>query len=339
MAGFKAWMTSDTLIESVKQRAMIPISQSTFTDKDLLDFANEELKMGMLPTIMTLHEEYLVYNEDVPLEDNVSKYPIPYRAIGAKLNDIVYKDQAGNLYEMTRLTPADRVWWQSSAGFFNQFGRFFFENNNIVLVPGVQQANQGTLSLFYYMRPNELVETNRIATITALSTSGTDTIITLDQIPANIRSDITNTTTQSNLIDFLQTKPGHKTYKFDYTLPSGSLNVSAKTLTIPTADVPADEAGVSFLTIGDYIATAGECMIPQIPTDLHVVLAQRVACRCLEALGDTAGLTNAKVKLDEMNAMLANLIDNRAESSPQKVVNQHSVLKWNRYRRFLPVRF
>jgi len=339
MAGFKAWMTSTTLIESIKQRAMIPIAQSTFSDEDLLDFANEELKVGMLPTIMTLHEEYLVYNQDIPLEDGVSKYEIPYKAIEAKLNDLVYKDQANNLYEMTRLTPADRVWWQSSAGFFNQFGRFYFENNNIVLVPGVQSANGGVLSLFYYLRPNELVEASRIATITALTVSGANTIITVDQVPDNIRSDVTNTNTQSNLIDFMQTKPGHKTYKFDYELPSGSLNVSNSTFTIPTADLPEDEAGASLLTVGDYIATAGESFIPQIPTDLHVVLAQRVACRCLEALGDTAGLTNAKAKLDEMNALIANLIDNRAESSPQKVVNQHSVLKWNRYRRFLPVRF
>lgn len=338
MAGFKAWMTSSTLIESVKQRAMIPIAQSTFTNERLLAFANEELKIGMLPTIMTLHEEFLLQDELIPLVDNTSRYDIPYRAIGGKLNDIVYQDSSSAMYEMTRLTPADRIWWQSGGGFFNQFGRFYFENSQVVLVPPVINAGGASLAVFYYIRPNELVEQDRIATITAISTSGTDTIITVDQVPDNIRADITDSTTQSNLVDFLQTKPGHKTYSFDFTLPAGSIDTTSLTFTIPTASLPLDEAGSLLLVVGDCIASQGECFIPQIPTDLHVVLAQRVACRCLEALGDTAGLTNAKVKLDEMNAMLNNLIDNRAESSPQKIINQHSVIKWGRYKRFLSVR-
>lgn len=339
MAKFNSWMTSTTLIDSIKQRALIPISQNTFTNANLLEFANEEIKMGLLPEIMTLHEELLLHAEEIPLVNNISKYEIPYRAVGHKLRDLAYKDNGDSLFEMTRIGADERIWFQPSQGLFNQFTKYYLENNEIVLVPGVGSNAIGSLLALYYLRPNELVTSDRIATITNLTVSGTNTIITLDQIPDNIRSDITDSSKQYNIIDFLQTKPAHRTYKFDYTLPGGSLNVANKQLTLPTADLPLDEAGASFLTINDYIATAGECFIPQIPTDLHVVLAQRVACKCLEALGDSQGLANAKARLDEMEKVIGNLIDNRTESSPQKINNHHSPLQFGRYRRFLPTRF
>jgi hypothetical protein len=71
---------------------------------------------------------------------------------------------------------------------------------------------------------------------------------------------------------------------------------------------------------------AQECFIPQIPQELHSMLAQRVSCRCLEALGDMQKLQMANAKLQEMEKRTDNLIDNRAESSPQKVVNSKGPL-------------
>jgi hypothetical protein len=62
------------------------------------------------------------------------------------------------------------------------------------------------------------------------------------------------------------------------------------------------------------------------------MLVQRVVCRCLEALGDTQGLANAKEKLAEMISKMGNLIDNRVESAPQKIFNKGSPLRVSRIR-------
>ena len=84
------------------------------------------------------------------------------------------------------------------------------------------------------------------------------------------------------------------------------------------------------LSVGDYLANEGECKIPSIPTELHSMLAQRVACRCLEALGDMAGLQMANQKLAEMELKTGSLIGNRVEGANLKVVNRHGFLRQSR---------
>ena len=319
MAGYKPYLTSDDLIASIKRRAAIPVSQVTFSNQDLLDFANEEMQMGILPSVLQLHEEFFLTMEDVPLQSNVNKYEIPYRAVGSKLRDIVFEDTNGNLYEMARISPDERVHYQFMDGSFNQAYRFYIENNAVVPVPGVGDNVSGSFVMAYYMRPNQLVLNSRAAIITGTSVSGLNTILQLSSAPSNI--------VDGSVVDFLQTAPGHRTLKYDYTLTPGTVNQVNKTFTIPTADLPTS------LSVGDYICLAQEAIIPQIPAELHPVLAQRAAARCLEALGDTSGLQNANLKLAEMEMKLTNIIDNRAESSPIKVVNFHSPLRYGKFRR------
>jgi len=319
MAGYKPYLTSTDLIASVKRRASIPISQATFSNQDILDFANEEMQMGILPSVLQLHEEFFLAFEESALVANTNKYEIPYRAVGAKLRDIVYKDTGGNLYEMARISPDERVHYQFMDGSFNQAYRFYIENNAVVPVPGVGDNVVGSFVMAYYMRPNQLVTNDRAAIITAINTSGLNTILTLSSAPTVI--------VDGSTVDFLQTGPGHRTLKYDYLFGSGTVNQVNKTYTIPTADMP------SGIVVGDYICLSQEAIIPQIPAELHPVLAQRTAARCLEALGDTAGLQNANLKLAEMEMKLQTVIDNRAESSPIKVVNFQSPLRYGKFRR------
>lgn len=77
----------------------------------------------------------------------------------------------------------------------------------------------------------------------------------------------------------------------------------------------------------DIIACVDESSIPQIPLELHSLLAQRCAMRCLESLGDTEGLQSAAIKLSDMEQKTGSLIDNRVESSPLKIVPRHSTLR------------
>jgi hypothetical protein len=86
------------------------------------------------------------------------------------------------------------------------------------------------------------------------------------------------------------------------------------------------------LSVGDWICLAGETVIPQIPSDLHVMLAQAVACRVLEAIGDSQGLQNAAAKLQEMEQKLFNVIDSRLESPGRKCIPLNGLLRPNRRR-------
>lgn len=77
----------------------------------------------------------------------------------------------------------------------------------------------------------------------------------------------------------------------------------------------------------DVIALSEQTIIPQVPSELHAMLAQGCAMRCLETLGDTQGLQNAAAKFAEMEQKTAMLIDNRVEAAPQKINNRHSLLR------------
>ncbi len=315
-----ASLNSTQLIESIKRRAQIPQAQNTFQPADFLAFANEELSIGILPDLMAFHQEFFLATAEVQLQPNISEYPIPSRAIGSKFQDMVYLDNAvpvKNINEMTRISPEDIVQYQGATT-FNGLRTYYLKNDSVVMMPAVGDSVTGSLQFFYYLRPNQLVDVSRVAIITAMDiiTSPGNTIISVNNVPSNIAD--------NTLIDFMQTSPNHKTYSFGVLLSAGATNSAAKTITLPTTLVPTN------LVIGDYIATEGECIYPQIPSELHSVLAQRVAARCLEALGDTAGLTNANSKLSEMVQKSGNVVDNRSEGAPIKIVNFHGFLRGRR---------
>lgn len=391
----KPYYKSDDLIEAVKRKASIPISQNTFSDDDILKFANEEMFLSQVPSILEFHEEYLVYEQEVALLDNVSRYPIPQRAIGMKLRDVFYKDPYENLVEMDKINPDDRSYFQSIRDSGSVPYHYYLQNNSIIVNPKIGPSPQGSLLFTYFLRPNSLVSNDRAAicqsfsktltltsnlipgdsitidnlvlvanvdfavgvsstatatnlatainmegtysagssanittvTYTLLSTeiSTTSIFITIqatitlnfDQVPANI--------TNSSLVDILQTEGGHSTLKFDVRLSSNA--VSSTSITFNESDVPDD------FIIGDYVCSQYECIIPQVPSDLHNLLAERTCARILESMGDQEGLKIVNLKIQEQETRTAEIIDNRVDGSPTKIFNRHSLLRLNRSNR------
>jgi len=317
-----SYFTSSTLISDIKRRGMLPANQKTFQDSDFLALANEELLIGIIPTVLTLKEEYYVYSEEVSLVASQSAYQIPYRAMGGKLRDVLYKDSSGNLNEMTRVSPDDKVYYQSSY-IANRYIAYYIQGDEIVIVPDVGTSVTGTLVFTYFLRPNELVDEDRISTITAISVGATTTTYTCT-VPSSIVSAFAADSTLK--FDILQTKAGHRIRKFDI-VPTV---VASTGFTFTSTDLP---SGANAVVVGDYIAYAGECMIPQIPDELHSVLSQRVAARCVEAMGDQAGLQAANQKLAEMESKTSILVDNRVDGSPEKVTNFGSLLRHSKISR------
>jgi hypothetical protein len=306
------YLTSSNLIASVKRKLTIPDDQTMLSDADILAFCNEEMKIGILPTVLAMQEEYLVYSKDIPLVSGVSKYSIPYRALSGKLRDVFYKDNQGNLVEMTRLHPNDAAYFQSSNASGSSLRSFYIQNDSIVVVPDVGTNPTGSISAFYYITPNELVDESRVATITAITVGASTTVFTLASIPTGM--------TSTSLLDIMQTNPGHKIREYD-------LTSTAISVTLPYSVTFNNTALPSGTEVGDYISFAGESIIPQVPPELHPVLAQRVAARCAEALGDVAALQAANLKLVEMDKNVAILIDNRVEGATLKVNNIHGLLR------------
>lgn len=302
-------MTSDDIIASVKRRAMIPGSQSTFTDTDFLAFADEEMSLGLVPSVLRVHEDYLLWSVDIPMVNNQSSYPIPYRAIGNKAREIAFKDVNGNIIEMTRIGIEQLPDYNGRSASSNRIYAYYLENNKIKLVPTITTGVSGSLRVSYYLKPNKLVKLNRVAVVQSIDT--VTGAVVVNAIPSDFQ------VTQK--LDLISTRSPHVTLNFD--VMAANINNITNTITFNLSDLPAD------LEVGDHICMSGETAIPQIPSDLHVVLAHRVAARCLEAMGDTEGLQAANAKLAEMEFNTTTLIDNRSEGSPKKVFSRHGFLR------------
>lgn len=303
----------DALINSVITRAMIPDTQRTFKEEHYLMFANEEMDNAVVPFIHSFRQDYLLITEEINLESGVSRYRIPSRAVASKLRDVALVDNSGSLFEMTRIFIEDEPYFQASsygAG-FNSLRSYTTENDEIVFANGVIPSGQDKLRMAYYIRPNQLVSKTRVATITNINT--TTNVVTIDHLPEVFSGattfDITSSSSPFTLL---------------------AMNIAPTVLATSTSLQFTFDVLPRYLSVGDIIALPEETSIPQIPVEVHSLLAQRVAMRCLEALGDTQGLQNAAAKAAEMEDKLSGVLMQRVEGSPFKVNNFHSNLKKSR---------
>jgi len=397
----KPYYTSNTLIEAVKRKMAMPISQVTFLNEDILAFADEEMFLAQVPSILQYHEEYLVYEQLVPMVPKQSKYPIPSRAIGMRIRDLFYRDLAGQLVQMSRINPDDRSFFEVNSNTTPIPIHYYVQNNQIIITPAVTQNSTGNLVFTYYMRPNSLVPddqavicekfskditvsnltlvagnvliidgytltagtdfaigTSDAATASNLSnaislldplqftTSNTSNIITVFYktralyitsnnanaltVQSTITIHIPSTDTipssilPGTMVDILQSEGGHSTLNFDVLLQADA--ISASSLTFKETDIPYD------FVVGDYICSQYQCIIPQVPTDLHNLLAERTCARILESLGDKEGLQAANLKINELEQRQSTILDSRVEGSPLKILNRTGLLRSSRIR-------
>jgi len=300
-------LTADQLITSIKRKASIPTSQDTFTDEDLLEFANEELQLGVVPGIMSVHEDHLLYEEDVALEANRSDYEIPHRALGNKLRDVQFKVDENNLSELTRIGIGERFDVSDT-----NIRKFYVKGNKVILTPPIGNQSNGSLVFVYYIRPSSLVKLENVGIILGIVDNGDGTSnIVVNEVPSTFTTSITYDLYKADSPSSILNKD----------LVPTNVNSITKIITFNTTDIPKE------LKVGDHISLAGEAAIAQIPTELHPLLAEMVACRVLEALGDTEALQNALLKVKQMEAASGMLIDSRIDDAPQKVVNRHGLIR------------
>lgn len=122
---------------------------------------------------------------------------------------------------------------------------------------------------------------------------------------------------QTNFFDFVQNTSPNKI--IHYEVRFNSINQVTKDISFVEEDVPN-------IVTGNYITVMEESIVPNIPTELHPILAQRVAVSCLEAMGDESNKQSAERKLAKMEQDAGTFLDNRVEGAMQKIKSRHSPL-------------
>jgi hypothetical protein len=308
--------TNVDLVKSAKLRAMIPENQLALSDEDILVLASEKLNSELLPNIMSAREEYYIYVEEFDKSSD-NKYEIPYRAAGSKLRTIFVLDGSSTLIPCTEISVDEVPYLTSYYG--EQYNRpqFYIQNSQIIFLnDSIVRYSINKIQMHYYLQPSELVLPERCLTVKTIDRNSGRIDVLERQIPQHFQS--------SEEIDFIAFDGSNKILSMDIPLVSVSSNTpvtSQKFITLDPSNIPTN------LKVGDYIALAEESPVPQLPNDLRPVLVQNTICCILEAQGDLDNLEVARQTLGVMNKKMFNLIQDRSEGTPKKVVNRNGTIR------------
>jgi hypothetical protein len=307
-------LDSKKLVATIKRRAFIPNDQVTFSEDDFLEMATEEINLGLMDQIIEARGDYLVDFIDVPLSITKYEYPIPDRAHGNKLRKVAIVDSTGEdvverLAQISIDIPGDQ-----------RTSNSFYILNNKVCISKELAVTNNFLRLSFYMRPNKLVQLGRSSAIVSIVDNGDGTSsLSFNALPKHFSAQIK--------YDITGAKSPNKILAFD--IVPLSLNLSTKVIVVPST-YAAD------ISPGDYVTQAEETIVPNVPTEYHPVVAQRVAIACLEAMGDEQNKQSAERKLAQMEKSVLKIVSNRVEGQPKKIRQTNSPLlsSINRLRKF-----
>jgi hypothetical protein len=296
-----AYTTLD-LIKSVRVRGMLPdASEGSFSADNILLLASEELRLNIVPLILSVREKYYETYTDVALESGKGMYKIPERAIGGLLTSVQYiVNQA-----VTNLNPVEaNAVATTNSGLYPR--AFYFENDHVVIYP-TPNSTQGDLRLRYPQRPSILTQTINAAQITAVDAS-LETV-TVSTYPS--------TWAPAMVIDFISNINPYTPYGIETSINNITANNSDFTFSF--VDLPYDRDGNIQVKVGDWIALAGYTPLPEIMSEFFPLLAQATAVKCFEANGDEKNMAMAASKLKYYSDTAIKLITPRDQYGNKKI--------------------
>lgn len=300
-------LLASKLIKSVRDRAMIPDDVSVYDDQSILEILNEEIDVGLLDTLLTLHEEHLVTYTDTEsyVVNNEKRIVIPHRAIANKLREVHYISN-GSICELSRIDLSEVADFRYEVNnYSNRNDIFYVEGDEIVIL---SNGGESSYRLYFHLRPSYIVKEDRCAQINNIDRE--TGIIQFEEIPQVF--------TSLKIADFVQDRSPNKILAFDIDI--NSVSIAQRTVTVSPSSIPRR------LSVGDWVCFSEESPYANVPTELHPVLAQRAAIYILEAMGDNENLNSARMKLKQMERSVQKILDDRVEGAPRKIKNRFGAL-------------
>jgi len=310
--------TTEDLLASIKNRTLVPTSQITYTDEQLLSLADDELRSLIIPMMLDVRESYFIAikQQDLSGVDGSSqpKFTLPERAIGNKLYDVTVADSGGNEYSLPHYSRSDSH--DNVLSYNNNetlFG-FTMQGDDIIVLDSL--SGRSKLNLYYFRRPSTLVLPENAARITSINTSANEIVV----------SSLPSTFAVEDEVDLVSATAPYQPLADDVVISS----ISGTTVTL--ASLPKNSSTNELtLKVGDYLCVSGEAPVVQIPTDLYPSLAQAVAVKLLEGLGDTRGMQVAENKLIKMIEQGLALISPRVEGERKIVISRNNIKSYLSY--------
>lgn len=300
--------TTTTLLESIKRTAHVPQGNNTFSASDFLAIADMEMRTGIAPKIASCRENYWLTTQEQPIDFDDNAYPLPSKAIGSGIVDVMVKSGT-NLIHLSRVEISDLYSLQYTT---RPAYCYYIEDFILKLVP---QTVAGTLMMWYYRIPSQLVATSACGQITAVSGA----VVTVDTVPSTFAS--------LQELDIASQQPGFNVLVKD----SSPVSVVGNDITFAD-NVP------STVAVGDWVCLSGQSCVVQCPLEWIEVLVQRCAVKIYEIQGYAPKHEMAKKILDMMEASAMSIVSPRTIESSKVISGGGSLLTPQTIGWKLPVR-
>ncbi len=303
---------TDDFLSRLKVAMQIPSAQGKLTDPEILDLVTTEVFGKMVPLLRKVRGNRKVKEADQALVVNQARYRIPARTAGAVVRSVFYLDSNGDESPIDEIEREDAWRFRSDsstpAGYV-----FYFDGDEVVLVPTPQTGETGSIRLCYYLRPGKLV----LASACALATGVSATVVT------TAASGVPATITSSTPTDLIEGTPQADVIGLD------------KTPTATTGTTITYAAGVltaAGFAIGDYVALAGETPMIPLPDVLHPCLLFCTAQLLSTILGRSQKALEFEAQYAKAEQDALATLAPRSDGNAPKVVNHMSPARAVRYR-------
>jgi hypothetical protein len=277
-------LTTTTLVAICSKMAALSSNQANLATSDFLNFANL-IQQNLAAEILAAREEYLMYQDVIPVTQNVATLRIPYRALNGVVRHLWFEDAATNRYRLWGKQIENIEDYSTTAS--GTPDAFYVLGNSLVIIP--PPAISGNLQINYPFRPNQLVDATTCSTVSTVS-STTSTSITVPNVPSNFVS--------GGTYDIIDNLSGNGIIYYDQVaFISGSLMTFSNLL--PN------------IATGMWIAQANQSPVPMLPEEAHPLLLESTVMRIEIIRGNAQRIKNSAALIQDARKSFDLLLDDR----------------------------
>lgn len=302
--------TLTSLLAEVRRHGSIPNTAATGSaDSDLIAYLNHNLT-GIASEIVKVREGFFRRYKDYTLTTS-TRYRIPTRAVGNRLDAVLFLDGSGKV-----LRKLDELPYGVVSNFRNVTDTmgYHLEAGDIVLTPVAPASSVVTLRMVYYVRPADITSSFDAAAGNCFTITNVNTSTGLLTLMAS------HGITTGTKIDVMKGGP-----PFEY-LTTDELPSAAASTTVTIADS-------SRVEIGDFVCKADKAPLAAIPDVFYPVLAMLAAQDYWLAMGDSAQVERLEMLLwgdgkrnKGMMDRAVSIIAPRVEEGAKKIMSPYGVM-------------
>lgn len=354
------------LLDQLKVRAMLPETDATLTDEELMRLATTAYNTMISPFIQKVKEEYNVLQQTIPVASGTFvnqyvKFPIPARAVGGGIRNLYVRGSVtstpsnASQVQVPYIPPEDlgaTFQWNSNAFYSTGMGSVYnnnlgytIENDDIVLVAQQNAVNPNIdLLIKYTLRLGNFItiedsynpfdfeqQSQNAFQITALDTASSTDFWYLTG-SAEVKTE-KFPDAESVVVDIFGYKPPFRTRVISAEATCEN-DGSQVILTFPkvstTSSYELKNTFIEYPAVGDWVSLEEELPVMKMPVELHEALIQATLIEIYKTLGDMAKVKESSDALGLfLNAQLS-LVAPRSQGATRVLMNTRSPLRKGR---------